>query len=161
MIYTCDKCFKTFNKKSNYIYHLKRKIPCKTKIIINTDLDNKIKNETDEKTTSSSLEVVCETTPSSLVDITKNIEVNNKNDICNNEKNENSINFINSKNNGYKCLICNKIFKHSQSLTKHKKKNHNKNDDFSLNKNECDGEINTVGQKVTKIDKMKKIMDKK
>ena len=99
---------------------MKRKIPCKSKIIINEDLNIKNKNETNETTTLSSLETVIKTTPSSLktVDnIMKNIETNDENNMCN-------IHFINSKNNGYKCLICNKIFKHSQSLTKHKKNKH-------------------------------------
>jgi uncharacterized C2H2 Zn-finger protein/uncharacterized Fe-S cluster protein YjdI len=30
--YTCDRCGKTFNKKSNFIYHINRKIPCKTDV---------------------------------------------------------------------------------------------------------------------------------
>ena len=41
MIYTCDKCFKTFTKKSNYIFHLKRKTPCKSKNINTNDLTYK------------------------------------------------------------------------------------------------------------------------
>ena len=32
--------------------------------------------------------------------------------------------FINSKDNGYKCLICNIIYKHSQTLSNHKKSKH-------------------------------------
>ena len=33
--YKCNKCCRTFNKKSNYNYHLKRKIPCQNIIIQN------------------------------------------------------------------------------------------------------------------------------
>ncbi len=32
--------------------------------------------------------------------------------------------FINCKDNGFKCDICDKVYKHSQSLTKHKNKHH-------------------------------------
>jgi hypothetical protein len=40
MLYQCSKCLKFFDKKSNYIQHLRRKISCKE--IINKKLDNDV-----------------------------------------------------------------------------------------------------------------------
>lgn len=43
VLYTCDKCNKTFKQKSNYIYHINRKRPCNS-VAINEmnslELDN-------------------------------------------------------------------------------------------------------------------------
>jgi hypothetical protein len=52
----------------------------------------------------------------------------------NNNKIDHNIdnNFKNSKTNGYKCLICNVVYKHTQSLTNHKKIKH-PNYDSELN----------------------------
>lgn len=35
-MHTCEKCLKIFDKKSNYLTHLKRKFPCKKDEVINT-----------------------------------------------------------------------------------------------------------------------------
>lgn len=37
--YTCDRCKKTFNKKSNYEYHINRKIKCKDIVVSSTNSD--------------------------------------------------------------------------------------------------------------------------
>ena len=45
MIYTCEKCNKTFKQKSNYDYHIGRKRPCiKEDNILNDvkEIDNNI-----------------------------------------------------------------------------------------------------------------------
>ena len=35
--YICDRCKKTFTKKSNYLSHLNRKNPCQKKIVVPQD----------------------------------------------------------------------------------------------------------------------------
>jgi len=127
MIYKCDICCKTFLQKFNYERHLKRKIPCKTKIIDNKDLNNKIKNIT-TKTES-------ECNPESSV-------CNPVSSVCNIINNS----VILSNENKYICLVCHKIFKYRQGLCKHKKTHNNyeeeikkiKNINYDTNKNICD-----------------------
>ncbi len=109
MIFQCNRCLKFFDKKSNYLQHLARKIQCN--LINNIILDHGIinKNEEVSNTTFRLLDVVSNTTSSSQKLVSIPIQINV---------------FINSKENGYKCIICNIIYKHSQTLTNHKKSKH-------------------------------------
>jgi len=146
MIYTCDKCFKTFNKKSNYNYHIKRKIPCKPKIINNIDLDNKnniVINET---------ESIC----------------NPMSSICNpTSSDDNMLNnsVILSNKNNYICLLCNKKFKFRQGLYKHKKTHNNNEEIKNINKNiskniyDIDENTNIIHPNNSKMDQIDSKME--
>jgi hypothetical protein len=108
MIFECMRCQKCFDNKTHYNNHLTRKIPCKE--VINKKIDEDVKNKLEiPNTTLDTLNVVSNTTSSSqnldIILIQNNI-------------------FINSKENGFKCLICNIIYKHSQTLSNHKKSKH-------------------------------------
>jgi len=108
MIFQCSKCHKFFSKKYNYDLHLRRKIPCKNNCdkIYNHDSNSK------------------------LEEVSKKIETYQSVSDKSLDTYSNSLGFIdpqiNSKKNGYRCDICDKIYKHAQSLYKHKKNNHNK-----------------------------------
>jgi len=128
MIYTCDKCFKMFNKKSNYNYHLKRKIPCKPKNTINTDLNNK-----------------------------NNIEVNKTVDNVENMLTnvDNVDNMLQTNINKYECLICHKNYKERTGLYKHKKIHNNYEEEIKKN-NESDNKnininIHDTNENIVKI----------
>jgi hypothetical protein len=102
------RCQKTFDNKTHYNKHLGRKIQCKE--IINKKLDEDVIDKLDiSNPTLDTLNVGSNTTSSSQylggIHIQNNI-------------------FINSKENGYKCLICNIIYKHSQTLSNHKRLKH-------------------------------------
>jgi len=102
------RCQKTFDNKTHYNKHLGRKIQCKE--IINRKLDEDVNDKLDiSNPTLDTLNVGSNTTSSSQylggIHIQNNI-------------------FINSKENGYKCLICNIIYKHSQTLSNHKRLKH-------------------------------------
>jgi hypothetical protein len=102
------RCQKTFDNKTHYNKHLGRKIQCKE--IINKKLDEDVNDKLDiSNPTLDTLNVGSNTTSSSQylggIHIQNNI-------------------FINSKENGYKCLICNIIYKHSQTLSNHKRLKH-------------------------------------
>ena len=108
MIFECMRCQKTFDNKTHYNKHLGRKIQCKE--IINRKLDEDVNDKLDiSNPTLDTLNVGSNTTSSSQylggIHIQNNI-------------------FINSKENGYKCLICNIIYKHSQTLSNHKRLKH-------------------------------------
>jgi len=64
--------------------------------------------------------------------------------------------FINSKENGYKCLICNIIYKHSQTLSNHKKFKHpNYESDIQNNEINEKSEIETLKELfMTQINKL-------
>jgi hypothetical protein len=122
MLYQCSKCLKYFDKKCHYNQHIRRKIQCKE--VINKKLDEDVNKKLEiVNPTLDTLNVGLNPTPSSqkLGDIP----------IQNNT-------FINSKENGYKCLICNIIYKHSQTLSNHKKTKHQnyENDIQNINQNE-------------------------
>ena len=98
MIYDCKKCGKTFKQKSNYTYHIGRTRPC---IIIDKVIQEHVQtnNINNTETVYKQSNVVIEEVKSSI--------------------------YKNTKENGYRCKICNKIYKFSQSLTKHKQKHIN------------------------------------
>jgi uncharacterized C2H2 Zn-finger protein len=109
MIFQCARCQKNFDNKTHYNKHLARKIPCKEIINNIIDHDVNIKNGEVSNPTLYVSNVVSNPTPSS-----QNLDCTPL---------ENNI-FINSKNNGFKCLVCNIIYKHSQTLSNHKKSKH-------------------------------------
>lgn len=111
MLYKCEKCSKYFNHKTHYETHLKRKIPCDKHIHQN----DKNKNETDITTYQISQKSVLDENTD------KSKSVLNKYFVSNTKK---CINI-----NTYKCVICDKIYKHSQSLYNHKKQKHPNYDD--------------------------------
>jgi hypothetical protein len=116
MIYECTRCHKFFSKKYNYEIHIRRKIPCKETIIFKVNHDQDNINESSETTTSSSQK------HSSILLQSSTLTTSTKIDVY----------FNNSKTNGYKCLICNLVYKFSQSLSSHKRKKH-PNYDLELN----------------------------
>jgi len=121
MIFECKRCHKFFSKKYNYEIHLQRKIPCKENILNNLHHDDIIINDQKLEEVRILSETVKNTNLSNI--ILSETVLENKIDI----------DFINSKLNGYKCNICNIIYKHTQSLTNHKKIKH-PNYNFEINK---------------------------
>ena len=108
MIFECIRCQKTFDNKTHYNKHLGRKIQCTERINKNSDEDVNDKLDISNPTLDT-LNVGTNTTSSSKYLGGTHIQ--------------NNI-FINSKENGYKCLICNIIYKHSQTLSNHKRLKH-------------------------------------
>ena len=94
MIFQCTRCQKYFNNKTHYNKHLARKLQCKENN--NKILDHDCKNifEEESNTTLNTSNVVSGTTSSSIKLACHPIE--------------NNI-FINSKENGYKCVIYNTL----------------------------------------------------
>jgi len=113
MKYKCDKCNKIFDHKTHYNLHLRRKTPCKKNII---EQKNIIKIEE----TNNGYRITIDGYPITIV----NKDICNESSIIKKDDNNPDITFINSKTNGFKCLICNKIYKHSQNLYVHKKNKH-------------------------------------
>ena len=116
MLYKCPVCCKQFKKKFNFERHIQRKISNEPKIL----------NQRDNKTSELiKLGSVKTTDPISQESVERTFPISQKSvcDIVQN--NYETLNFTNSKTNGYKCLICNKIYKHAQSLFNHKKKHLN------------------------------------
>jgi hypothetical protein len=123
MIFQCNRCLKFFSYKTNYLNHLRRKIPCKESIQKNIDQIDSLKMEENQIL----FETVKNTASEKFTLLETVLEDNNKID------KKLYTNFKNSKTNGYKCQICNIVYKHTQSLTNHKKTKH-KNYDLELSK---------------------------
>jgi len=153
--YTCNECGKTFDRQSNYIRHMNRKIKCTNKILNNTQEieketnlfnDNK-KNEpsafkADGSNNSSVFEADSPNNSSvSKTDIFKtisetanNLNENKQNVLINQTDNKITISQNTKK---YECIICKKQYNHSQSLFKHIK-THKKYNEL-IEKNKQDG----------------------
>ena len=101
MIYDCKKCGKIFKQKSNYTYHIGRKRPCINEEIINIVVNESIFNK--------NIELV-KTSQELGIELVKTSQI-----------------IKNSKENGYRCNICEKIYKHSSTLAKHKLKHKEEN----------------------------------
>jgi hypothetical protein len=112
MFFQCNRCLKYFDTKYHYDKHLGRKIQCKE--IINKKLDEDVIDKLDKNTIS------IESVKNNLSE--ENILILDLSEKLDDNTNINT--FINSKNNGYKCSICNIIYKHSQSLYTHKRQKH-------------------------------------
>jgi len=97
MIFQCNRCLKFFSYKTNYLNHLRRKIPCKENIQKNIDqiVSTKIESESNVS--------IC---------------FRNGNKLTYLETNGNK---METKN---QCLICNKIYQNRSGLFKHKKSKH-------------------------------------
>ena len=147
MIFQCTRCQKYFDNKTHYNKHLARKLPCKENN--NKILDHDINPKLEESRLS------IESVKTHLSD--KNILISYLSDdynIQNNKEETNNVYIINSKKNGFKCSICNKIYKHSQSLYNHKKQNH-PNYDEDIQK------INNIQTEKIEIEKFKELFLKK
>jgi hypothetical protein len=157
MIFECTRCQKTFDNKTHYNKHLGRKIQCKE--IINKKLDEDVNDKLDiSNPTLDTLNVGSNTTSSSQylggIHIQNNI-------------------FINSKENGYKCLICNIIYKHSQTLSNHKRLKHpnydtdieninyNQNEKSEIDKSELDKFKELFMTQIKKLEEKNKELDNK
>ena len=111
MIFRCEKCGKQFDHKSHYNLHLRRKTPCKNENIENNNIVQIERNDNVDP-----ININVDPINIDVESIHKELIVRKNNDI--------DINFTNNKVNGFKCLICNKIYKYSQSLYVHKKNAH-------------------------------------
>jgi len=142
MLYQCSKCLKYFDKKCHYNQHLGRKIQCKE--VINKKLDDDVNKKLEEYTIS------IESVKNNLSD--KNILIPYLSDKLSDKLEEDPINniFINSKENGYKCLICNIIYKHPQSLYTHKKQKHKNYEEEIKN-------INNIQKEKSEIEQFKEL----
>lgn len=90
VLYSCERCLKVFDRKSNYDYHLNRKFKCKDISELNyTQMHINAHENFD----------VISTTPS-----------------IQSEENDEELNF---QNLSKKCLLCNKIFSRLHSLHRH------------------------------------------
>ena len=138
MIFECMRCQKTFDNKTHYIKHLGRKIQCKE--IINKKLDEDVNDKLDKNTIS------IESVKNNLSG--ENILISYLSEKLDDNTNINT--FINSKNNGYKCSICNIIYKHSQSLYTHKRQKH---PDYETDLNN----INNKQKEKSEIEKFKEL----
>jgi hypothetical protein len=132
------RCQKTFDNKTHYIKHLGRKIQCKE--IINKKLDEDVNDKLDKNTIS------IESVKNNLSG--ENILISYLSEKLDDNTNINT--FINSKNNGYKCSICNIIYKHSQSLYTHKRQKH---PDYETDLNN----INNKQKEKSEIEKFKEL----
>jgi hypothetical protein len=133
MIYKCEKCLKEFNRKCNYDYHIRRIRPCINKPIVISDIidHNILTNNVAQNQNN--------------VAQNQNNVAQNQNNVAQNQNNvaqtDNKLNIKydgitdlnNSKEKYFKCNICNIIYKHTQSLTNHKKIKH-PNYNFEINK---------------------------
>ena len=95
-MFVCLKCNKNFNKKHHLEYHVGRKRPC-----IKEEFINKENNETNTKIKTKLSET--------------NIELSETN-IKLSENYHNLKEIKNSKENGYRCNICEKKYKYSSAL---------------------------------------------
>jgi len=136
--YTCNECGKTFDRKSNYINHLNRKIKCSNKQInniqqieqnnnlnINHNVADKPKNMVDKSNKMADELKISADNSNKMADIFDNMFVKN---VINQLKQptENNIQQVGEKNKRqFECIICKKIFNHRQSLFKHIKKHEN------------------------------------
>ena len=111
MIFQCNRCLKFFDKKSNYLQHLARKIQCK--LINNISLDHDIINKNEEEEADNFLSIL-DNNNIFLSNMDKKLS---KMDNLHNSSN-------NIDNNLLKCLICNKEYKYQSGLCKHKKQKH-------------------------------------
>jgi hypothetical protein len=102
MIYTCQKCLKTFSQKSNYNVHINRKFPCIE--ILDQTLDVNINNDITRFLTPKPAKI-----PPKNAKKRQITPKNAKNNIIN--KNETTI----------ICEFCNKCFARKDNLVKHKK----------------------------------------
>jgi hypothetical protein len=135
MIFQCDKCLKYFSYKTNYLNHLRRKIPCKINISNNIDQIDKPKIETSETATSGSHDVADRLRQRSQMTTSKKLDID----------------FTNSKENGFKCKLCGIIYKYSQSLSSHKRKKH-PNYEYEI--------INIKNKEISELDNIKEIFIK-
>ena len=91
VMYTCDKCGYTTNRKGNYISHLNRKIPCVSKDVnIVCSLKNPPK-------------------PSKIL----------QNSLQNPQKSLQNPPIINDNDSDLECIYCGKVFKRKDNLTRH------------------------------------------
>jgi len=122
MIYDCKKCGKTFKQKSNYTYHVGRKRPCIQEPNISRDVLELIKEE-----------IIY--IPEATIGLTENYHKLSKHK--------------NTKENGFKCEKCDKIYKYSSALARHKKKHKN---EIEINK-ENSNEIKKMKDKIEELEK--------
>ena len=130
VLYKCENCLKEFNKKSNYLMHIKhRKTPCKNEIIINNE--NQAFNfvqefEKTEYLNNNLITLIDNTKKILLNQITKEINTKNiKPYTINLEINNN-------------CKYCNKIFSKKYGVNRHLKICKTKNDLIEQLKTEND-----------------------
>ena len=100
MLYTCVKCKKPYNKKSNYLAHINRKRPCENDINFSSSIISSIKNYNGKNTVKSGFLSVKTGENTVFNNINKNITLEDKT-----------------------CNYCNKIFKRKDYLTEHINKN--------------------------------------
>lgn len=135
MKYVCERCHKEFHQKSNYVYHIGRKIPCK---IINDNLiDHNDKNKNEDN---------------------KDASISNPN-VTHNESKCNP-----NDKHSYECLICHKKYILRQGLYRHKRQKHpNYNEEIKNIKTQNNNdEINELKEKLNKTEeKLNKLLKSK
>jgi hypothetical protein len=99
--YPCELCNKIFDRKSNYITHINRKIPCINKTNISTPNSTKITPNSTEITPNKNNPICC-------VEIKTDTKINSENK---NEKNDGIENNI--------CKYCNRFFSRKFCLERH------------------------------------------
>ena len=123
VFYTCSKCNKIFNKKCNFLIHLKKIRPCSTQIYKD---EIKINGLIPKHT--KSYRNHTETIPNHTETISKNtnIKINDNDDknyindaILNNITSLMNLNPLNKVNSNNSCIYCDKVFVQKCSLNRH------------------------------------------
>jgi hypothetical protein len=156
--YICDKCYKQFTKKSNYISHCNKIRPCND---INNNINNINIGLVDKKLK------LCINYKNEVEDMSKNVNIDNKNEM----EEHNNFNLLQNntidehKNKLYLCNYCNKTFTQSGTLKIHllerckirreeikKQENDNKKDnDIIKIVNELKEENNTLKKMIIEL----------
>ena len=128
VLYRCNRCEKEFNQKSNYIFHINRKYPCKK--ITNNNLINDDNNYNNNINNINNLRALRIKVAPSCTNIAP---------ICT----KNTKNTKNNYNN-HKCSFCSYIFTRKSSLIRHLKNRCKIKNNIAINNVNITNNINMV-----------------